>query len=128
LHGSLTRGLGLGGTRSVARAWSGCRFASGCRNARLRVLALIDVSCPPFTSLIGPARRLYASARSVHAHREQRVTPCRTRSRSCWPFPECRPPSGASSGWARRASRCRVCSRPERRLSAADARLGPSRW
>lgn len=51
-----------------------CRLASGWRDARLRVLALTDVSCPPFTSLIGPARRLYASACSVRVQdQEQRV-------------------------------------------------------
>lgn len=42
-----------------------CRLVSSWKGARLRVLAVIDVPGPAFTSLIGPARRRYASARSA---------------------------------------------------------------
>jgi hypothetical protein len=42
-----------------------CRVVTGWKNARVRVLGIVNVPNPPFTSLIPPARRLYATARSA---------------------------------------------------------------
>ncbi|MGH7368065.1 MAG: universal stress protein [Candidatus Rokuibacteriota bacterium] len=51
-----------------------CQLVSGWKGARVRVLALVDAPRPPFTSLIAPARRLYAAARSAwRQEEEQRV-------------------------------------------------------
>lgn len=48
-----------------------CRLVSGLSHARVRVLAVFEVPCPPFTSLISPARRLYTAARSAWRQNEE---------------------------------------------------------
>ena len=47
------------------------RLVSGWRDASVRVLGLVDVTCPPFTSVIPPARRLYAAARAAWIDAEE---------------------------------------------------------
>ena len=42
-----------------------CRVVSGWTNASIRVLGVVDVPSPPFTSLLPPARRFYDAARSA---------------------------------------------------------------
>jgi nucleotide-binding universal stress UspA family protein len=42
-----------------------CRVVSGWTNASVRVLGVVDVPSPPFTSLLPPARRFYDAARSA---------------------------------------------------------------
>jgi len=42
-----------------------CRVVSGWTNASVRVLGVVDVPSPPFTSLLPPARRSYDAARSA---------------------------------------------------------------
>ena len=56
--------------------WMGraCRLVSAWSNVRVRVLGVVDVPSPPFTSLIPPARRLYIAAREAWSQDEgQRV-------------------------------------------------------
>lgn len=42
-----------------------CRVVSGWTNASVRVLGVVDIPSPPFTSLLPPARRFYDAARSA---------------------------------------------------------------
>jgi nucleotide-binding universal stress UspA family protein len=49
-----------------------CRVISKWKDARVRVLGVVDVPSPPFTSLIPPARRFYAAARSAWRDDEAR--------------------------------------------------------
>ncbi len=66
--------LAVHGHEPAEWAIRACRLVSEWRDARVRVLALVDVTCPPFTSLISPARRLYAAARSAWINDEERRT------------------------------------------------------
>lgn len=51
-----------------------CRVVSGWKSAKVRVLGVVDVPNPPFTSVIPPARLLYAAARRAwRDDEEQRV-------------------------------------------------------
>lgn len=64
------------------------RLVSGWRDASVRVLGLVDVTCPPFTSVIPPARRLYAAARAAWIDaEEQRVQQVVERVLNTWPRP-----------------------------------------
>ncbi|MGH7302784.1 MAG: hypothetical protein ACRELZ_05805 [Candidatus Rokuibacteriota bacterium] len=42
-----------------------CRLVSGWSPVTIRVLAVFEVPSPPFTSVVAPARRLYAAARNA---------------------------------------------------------------
>ena len=65
-----------------------CRLVSEWRDANVRVLGLVDINCPPFTSVLPPARRLYAAARAewVNAE-EQRVQRAVDRVLKTWSRP-----------------------------------------
>ena len=62
IHGGEPAGWGSEARRAVA-SW-----ASPC----VRVLAVVAVPCPPFTSLIPPAARRYRAARAAWADAERR--------------------------------------------------------
>jgi nucleotide-binding universal stress UspA family protein len=47
------------------------RVVSGWTNASMRVLGVVDIPGPPFTSLLPPARRLYAAARNAWKQDEE---------------------------------------------------------
>ena len=65
-----------------------CRLVSEWTGANVRVLGLADVTSPPFTSVIPPARRLYAAARAAWIDaEEQRVQQIVDRVVSTWSRP-----------------------------------------
>lgn len=47
-----------------------CRVVSTVLMPAVRIVAVLDVPCPPFTALIGPARRAYAAARALWQEQE----------------------------------------------------------
>ena len=66
--------LAVHGHEPTEWATRACRVISEWKEARIRVLGVVDVPSPPLTSVIPPARRLYAAARSAwRADEAQRV-------------------------------------------------------
>jgi len=64
--------LAVHGHEPTEWATRACRVISEWNHARIRVLGVVDVPGPPLTSLIPPARRLYAAARSAWRNDETR--------------------------------------------------------
>lgn len=66
--------LAVHGHEPTEWATRACRVVSEWKDARIRVLGVVDVPNPPLTVVIPPARRLYAAARSAwRADEAQRV-------------------------------------------------------
>ena len=57
--------LAVHGHEPTDRTLAVCRVVSGWTNASVRVLGVVDVPAPPFTSVLPPARRFYDAARSA---------------------------------------------------------------
>jgi len=57
--------LAVHGHEPTEWATRACRVVSEWKDARIRLLGVVDVPSPPLTSVITPARRLYAAARSA---------------------------------------------------------------
>jgi nucleotide-binding universal stress UspA family protein len=66
--------LAVHGHEPTEWATRACRVLAEWKDARIRVLGVVDVPSPPLTSVIPTARRLYAAARSAwRADEAQRV-------------------------------------------------------
>src|SRR5262245_19381970 len=64
--------LAVHGHEPTEWATRACRVISDLKEARVRVLGVVDVPSPPLTSVIPPARRLYGAARSAWGADEAR--------------------------------------------------------
>ena len=63
--------LAVHGHEPTEWATRACRVVLEWKDARVRVFGVVDVPSPPLTSLIPPARRLYAAARNAWRDEEE---------------------------------------------------------